>query len=70
LRIFAAGPRWILLAEQGFDITPCIQQMHDAHARFGDAIKDEILSDQKAPITAPQVVPAAACPGLSPSNAK
>jgi len=52
------------MSEQSFEVTPGVHDVHNADARFHDAVENEILSHRKAAIATPQFVAAAPCPGI------
>ena len=58
------GARKFLLAEQGFDVAPGLQDVHNTNPGVRDSIENDGVSHGKAAITVPQIVPATARPGI------
>ncbi|MGB9488010.1 MAG: hypothetical protein WCD04_18100, partial [Terriglobia bacterium] len=54
----------LLMAEQGLDVTSGVHHMHNTHARFHDAVEDQILAHREAAIATPQLVTAATGTGI------
>jgi len=63
-RGLALAPGGLLMAEQGFEVTPGVHDVHNADARFHDAVENEVLSHREAAIATPQFVTAASGPGI------